>query len=100
MHKRWLARKYRLGLSKSDKDQFELKILAETLFKNKKKSYAKSLGPRFQTDRLGEDFRALKQAFVANMIPSGENIKVKLFFYQLQNFWIRLKITNLKLLHF
>ncbi|XP_033231321.1 unconventional myosin IC isoform X2 [Belonocnema kinseyi] len=75
MHKRWLARKYRLGLSKSDKDQFELKILAENIFKNKKKSYAKSLGPKFQNDRLGEDYRALKQAFVANIIPGGENIK-------------------------
>ena len=77
MHKRWLARKYRLQLSKADKEQFELKILAETLFKNKKKSYAKCLGPRFQVDRLGEEHKALKQAFVANIIPSGENIKVR-----------------------
>lgn len=75
IHKRWLARKYRLGLSKSDKEQFELKILAETLFKNKKKSYARSLGPKFQVDRLGEEFSALKQAFVSNIIPSGESIK-------------------------
>lgn len=69
-----------MGLSKSDKEQFELKILAETLFKNKKKSYARSLGPKFQVDRLGEEFSALKQAFVSNIIPSGESIKVGNFF--------------------
>ncbi|XP_043474032.1 unconventional myosin IC isoform X3 [Leptopilina heterotoma] len=74
IHKRWLARKYRLSLSKADKEQFELKILAEKLFKNKKKSYARSLGPKFEVDRLGEDLRALKQVFVANIIPSGESI--------------------------
>ncbi|XP_043282313.1 unconventional myosin IC [Venturia canescens] len=75
MHKLWRARKYRLALSKSDKEQFELKILAESLFEDKKKSYAKSIGPRFQEDRLGEEHSALRQTFIANILPSGENIK-------------------------
>ncbi|XP_012269556.2 unconventional myosin IC [Athalia rosae] len=75
MHRRWKARNYRLALSKEDKAHFELKILAESLFKNKKKSYAKSLGPRFQVDRLGEEYKALRQTFTANILPSGENIR-------------------------
>jgi len=78
MHKRWKARCYRMALSKEDKVHFELKILAESLFKGKKKSYAKSLGPRFRIDRLGEEHKALRQSFINNILPSGESIKVKL----------------------
>lgn len=78
MHTRWKARRYRMALSKEDKEQFELKILAESLFENKKKSYAKSIGPRFVTDRLGEDYKALRQSFINNILTSGENIKVKI----------------------
>jgi hypothetical protein len=66
-----------MALNKEEKEQFELKILAETLFKNKKKSYAKSVGPRFVTDRLGEEYKALRQSFINNILTSGENIKVK-----------------------
>ncbi|XP_012274963.1 myosin-IB isoform X2 [Orussus abietinus] len=75
MHRRWKARKYRLGLSKEEKEHFELKILAESLFKGKKKSYERSLGPRFRIDRLGEDYMALKQSFINNILPNGERIK-------------------------
>jgi len=75
MHKRWRARNYRLALTKANKEHFELKILAEGLFQDKKKSYAKSLGPRFLEDRLGQEYAALRQTFVANVLPSGENIK-------------------------
>jgi len=66
-----------MALNKEDKEHFELKILAESLFKNKKKSYAKSVGPRFVTDRLGEEYKALRQSF-NNVLTSGENIKVKI----------------------
>ncbi|XP_020296336.1 myosin-IB isoform X2 [Pseudomyrmex gracilis] len=75
MYKLWKARCYRMALSKQDKEQFELKILAESLFKSKKKSYARSLGPRFITDRLGAEHKALRQSFTNNILPSGENIK-------------------------
>lgn len=78
MHRRWKARCYRMALSKEDKEHFELKILGESLFKNKKKSYAKSVGPRFVTDRLGEEYKALRQSFTNNILTSGENIKVKI----------------------
>lgn len=108
IHKRWLGRKYRLSLSKADKEQFELKILAEKLFKNKKKSYARSLGPKFEIDRLGEDLRALKQVFVANIIPSGESIMVRkivfLFTYNLiehldSKFWKIIFENNFSMRH-
>jgi myosin-1 len=69
-----------MALSKEDKVHFELKILAESLFKGKKKSYAKSLSPRFRVDRLGEEHKALRQSFISNILPSGESIKVKLIF--------------------
>lgn len=81
MHKRWKNRCYRVALSKEDKEHFELKILAESVFKNKKKSYAKSLGPRFVTDRLGEEHKALRQSFI-NILPPGENIKVKIILHK------------------
>lgn len=77
MHKKWKARNYRLLLSKEDKEQFELKILAESLFKGKKKSYAKSVGPRFQNNRLGAKHKALRESFVNNILPRDEIIKVK-----------------------
>jgi len=67
-----------MALSKEDKENFELKILAESLFKNKKKSYARSVGPRFVTDRLGDEYKALRQSFMNNILTSGENIKVKI----------------------
>lgn len=67
-----------MTISKEDKEHFELKILAESLFKNKKKSYAKSVGPRFVTDRLDEEYKALRQSFTNNVLTSGENIKVKI----------------------
>ncbi|KAK0178646.1 hypothetical protein PV327_007520 [Microctonus hyperodae] len=75
IYKRWKARKYRLSLSDSEKKQFELKILAETLFKNKKKSYAKSLAPKFQIERLGNEYAALRQSFVLNVLPNDDMIR-------------------------
>ncbi|XP_044583800.1 unconventional myosin IC isoform X2 [Cotesia glomerata] len=63
VHRVWKARKYCLGLSKEDKEQFEMKVLAEKLFMDKKKSYLKSVGPRFLNERLGEEFRGVKQSF-------------------------------------
>ncbi|KMQ88374.1 myosin-ib isoform x3 [Lasius niger] len=64
-----------MALSQEDKEHFELKILAESVFKGKKKSYARSLGPRFLTDRLGAEHKALRQSFTNNILPSGENMK-------------------------
>lgn len=63
MHTSWLARKYCLGLSAHRKRQLQLKVQAEELFKGKKKSYARSLGPAFVEDRLNEEQRALLPSF-------------------------------------
>ncbi|KAG7188163.1 hypothetical protein KM043_013381 [Ampulex compressa] len=75
MHKRWKARNYRNALSKEDKEQFELKILAESLFKGKKRSYMRSLGPKFQTNRLDNGHDGRRQSFVGNLLPASESIK-------------------------
>ncbi|XP_063984112.1 unconventional myosin IC isoform X2 [Diachasmimorpha longicaudata] len=75
IHKRYRAHVYRSSLSADDKQQLDLKVLAEKLFKNKKKSYSKSLGPRFIDDRLGNEFSTLKQNFIATILPTGETIK-------------------------
>lgn len=81
IYKKWKARNYRLALSKEDKQQFELKILAESLFKDKKKSYAKSFGPKFKNDRLGPEYNALRQSFINNHLSKNETIKVNNFLY-------------------
>ncbi|KAJ9584129.1 hypothetical protein L9F63_021538, partial [Diploptera punctata] len=73
MHRALLARKYRLALTPEQKKQFELKVLAEKLFKEKKKSYPQSVGPRFIDDRLNEEQKPLKQAFQVNQL-NGEKI--------------------------
>nr|CAD7442721.1 unnamed protein product [Timema bartmani] len=74
MHKRWQARKYRKALAPEKKIQFELKILAESMFKDKKKSYEKSVGPFFIDDRLNEEQKPLRQSFEVNNLQSGEKI--------------------------
>ncbi|XP_069686515.1 unconventional myosin IC isoform X2 [Periplaneta americana] len=73
MHRTWLSRKYRLALSPDQQRQFELKVLAESLFKGKKKSYPQSIGPRFVEDRLLEEQKPLRQSFQMNHL-NGEKI--------------------------
>jgi myosin-1 len=73
LHRVWLARKYRLALSPEQKRQFELKALAESIFKDKKKSYPQSVGPRFVDDRLKEEQKALRQTFQQNHL-NGDKI--------------------------
>jgi len=47
-----LARKYRLSLTTDNKKQLQLKVLAESLFKDKKRSYQASIPKLFQHNRL------------------------------------------------
>ncbi|XP_015186299.1 PREDICTED: myosin-IB isoform X3 [Polistes dominula] len=75
IHKRWKARNYRLALTAKEKTQFELKILAETLFKDKKKSYEKSLGPRFRNSRLDDEQKTLIKNLVNSIISINERIE-------------------------
>ncbi|KAF7994644.1 hypothetical protein HCN44_004116 [Aphidius gifuensis] len=75
IYRKWLARKYRLELSEINKKQFQLKILAETLFKDKKKSYQASFKDKFLNERFENEYSELREYFVSNILPAGENIK-------------------------
>ncbi|KAG8225870.1 hypothetical protein J437_LFUL004800 [Ladona fulva] len=75
MHIKWLARKYMLSLTPDQKKQFEMKVLAEKLFKGKKKGYEMSIGPKFVVDRLPEDQKMLKQSFEINQMPGDQRLK-------------------------
>ncbi|XP_046390643.1 unconventional myosin IC [Ischnura elegans] len=75
LHTNWLARKYMLSLTPERKKQFELKVLAESLFKGKKKSYPRSIGPPFIEDRLADDQRLLKSSFETNQLQTGERLR-------------------------
>ncbi|XP_068633080.1 unconventional myosin IC isoform X2 [Battus philenor] len=75
LHRAVLSRKYRLALSPEDKKQFELKILAESIFKGKKNSYPSSVGERFVSDRLTAEHRVLRDTFMASPAwPAGEEL--------------------------
>ncbi|XP_058458353.1 unconventional myosin IC [Malaya genurostris] len=54
LHKLLLARVYRLSLAPEKKKQFELKVLAQSTFKGRKKNYPESVGPWFMDDRISK----------------------------------------------
>lgn len=72
MHERHVARKYRLALTPEKKQHFELKVLAESLFKDKKKSYKASIPHWFEDERLDQENILLKGNFVSQHLPPGE----------------------------
>uniref|UniRef100_A0A1I8P1M8 Myosin motor domain-containing protein n=1 Tax=Stomoxys calcitrans TaxID=35570 RepID=A0A1I8P1M8_STOCA len=74
LHRLHLARKYRLALSQERKRQFELKVLAEKVFKDKKTSYPASVAHWFKTDRIPNEHAAQINTFVANSF-NGETLK-------------------------
>ncbi|KAJ2949317.1 hypothetical protein O0L34_g6270 [Tuta absoluta] len=75
LHRAHLARKYRLALTPQDKKQFELKVLAEKMFKGKKNSYPASVGDRFVDDRLAPEHQMLRNTFMASPSwPTGEQL--------------------------
>ncbi|KAL4707231.1 hypothetical protein ACJJTC_008218 [Scirpophaga incertulas] len=75
LHRAHLSRKYRLALSPDDKKQFDLKVLAEKMFKGKKKSYPSSVGERFRNERLDDEHRVLRDSFMASPHwPAGERL--------------------------
>ncbi|XP_045464309.1 unconventional myosin IC [Harmonia axyridis] len=67
LHQQHLSRVYRLKLTLEQKEQFELKVLAEKLFKGKKKSYKASIPEWFGTDRTTESHFGLKQSYVVGL---------------------------------
>ncbi|XP_059052056.1 unconventional myosin IC isoform X1 [Achroia grisella] len=75
LHRAHLARRYRLALSPEQKKQFELKVLAETMFKDKKNSYPSSIRHKFIDDRLTSDHKTLRNTFMASPLwPAGEKL--------------------------
>ncbi|KOB70729.1 Uncharacterized protein OBRU01_14903, partial [Operophtera brumata] len=75
LHRAHLSRKYRLALSPQNKKQFELKVLAEKMFKNKKNSYQASVKDRFVDERLTSEHQTLRNSFMASPSwPTGEQL--------------------------
>lgn len=83
MHTRHLARIYRLKLTPEKKQKFELKILAEFLFKGKKKTYQSSFPKWFETNRLESDQKDVVDGFVRTQI-NGEKIMVSFRYVYIQ----------------
>lgn len=70
-----LSRKYRLNLTTEEKEQFELKVLAEKTFKGRKLSYPSSIGTRFENDRVSIELQHQKTLFMSTtLLPSGEKL--------------------------
>lgn len=74
IHRTWLVRKYCKRVSPEKKAQMELKVLAEELYKGKKRNYLKSLPQPFVNNRLGPAEEALrKNVFEQNVKNRSEN---------------------------
>lgn len=63
-HKLYLVKKYKKNLSAEKKAQFELKVLAEQVFRGEKRDYEKSIAAWFITDRLSSDVKTPIYDFV------------------------------------
>lgn len=70
LHRRNIGRKYRLALSQEKKRQFELKVIAEQIFKGKKKNYPESIGPWFQDERIDKQHMTQINNFVVTSFGS------------------------------
>lgn len=57
MHLLHLARIYRKNLNEERKNQFDMKVVAESVFKDNKKNYLESLPNWFINERLGEQHK-------------------------------------------
>ncbi|XP_034658441.1 unconventional myosin IC isoform X1 [Drosophila subobscura] len=78
LHRLHLARIYRLALTPQRKRQFELKVLAEKVFKGKKNNYAQSVATWFQDDRIPKEHIQRVNDFVASTFGS-EQLKYQSF---------------------
>lgn len=75
LHLLLLARIYRNKLSTEKRKQFGLKIIAEEIFRDKKKNYEASLPNWFINERLGDQHKSNISTFVKNP-QIGENVIV------------------------
>lgn len=74
MHLQHMVGRYCKSLSAERKAQMDLKVIAESLFKGKKKSYQSSIANYFKETRLVENGNALKKQFFATE-ASGQTCK-------------------------
>uniref|UniRef100_A0A1B6CDD8 Myosin motor domain-containing protein n=3 Tax=Clastoptera arizonana TaxID=38151 RepID=A0A1B6CDD8_9HEMI len=74
LHRSWLARNYCKSLDHEKRKRFELKVLAESLFKDKKKSYPQSVEQWFVEDRLVTDTQRQLRAQFQSSIPQDEKL--------------------------
>lgn len=72
VHRLHLARIYRQQLSNEKKHQFELKVTAEKVFKDKKKNYPQSIGNWFKEDRIPKEHATPISNFVNTTMASEE----------------------------
>jgi len=75
MHLLHLARIYRAQLAPEKKRQFELKVVAEAVFKDKKKNYASSLPHWFIEERLTDVHKTNVNSFTRSP-QFGEKVMV------------------------
>ncbi|XP_045023570.1 LOW QUALITY PROTEIN: unconventional myosin IC-like [Daphnia magna] len=75
MYMQWMVGRYCKSLSPSRRHQFEMKVLAEAVFKNNKKSYGASVTKWFVDSRLSNEQKELfRSNFEANVKSQGETI--------------------------
>lgn len=60
LHRRVLVRKYVRGLTPDRRKQFELKVVAEALFKDRKESYVQSIPKLFTDNRLSAEMELIR----------------------------------------
>lgn len=73
LHRTWLARKYRLAVTKQDEARMKEKLFASGLLRDKRMSYPFSISQRFASDRLSPSLsqHPLKPAFDKILIKVG-----------------------------
>ncbi|KAG8200588.1 hypothetical protein JTE90_000658 [Oedothorax gibbosus] len=69
-HRTWLMRRYIKNLSPDRKFQLDQKVVAECLFKGKKKSYTQSVPRPFVASRLSQDMEAKILTILENNMQS------------------------------
>lgn len=67
IHRRHLVRVYRLSLSTEKKRQFDLKVLAENVFRGRKSNYAESIPFWFHDERIPKEHMTQINNFVQTM---------------------------------
>ncbi|XP_055902162.1 unconventional myosin IC isoform X1 [Eupeodes corollae] len=72
VHRLHLARNYRQQLSNEKKQQFELKVTAEKVFKDKKKNYPQSIAKWFNEDHIPKEHATQVNNFVTTTLGSEE----------------------------